>query len=465
MSFPQDYSPERQRRLASIRARLEVFLERRGYTPIATPMLEPTDLYLKKSGGELAAQMFSFTDPGGRRVSLRPEFTSSVVQSYVSGALKGPLPQRWTYSGPVFRYEPGSGGGEFEQLGAELLGAGGAEADAEVLALAAQGLAALGVRGHRLRVGHMGVAAAMLDSLGLSERARVFMMSNLPRLRSGDDTPDSLRDRAAQLGLLARANGKHAVPDVPLDDASAMVEGVVGAGAAASAGQRSPDDIRRRYLRKLRDVESPAVFDGALALCAELAGVAGPPERTLARLRRLAARHKIPEAALRPVEDLLAALGRYDLRGAPVTLDLAAARGIAYYTGAVFDVEHPRVKGLPALGGGGRYDGLVAALGGRRATPAMGFAYALDRVSRLLPADFGAEDGGAHNRVLVTAQETAVAEAVATAERLRAQGIPAELDLGNKSDAEAARYARRRGIQTIMRVGQQGRVIEQPVQQ
>ena len=464
MSPTLEHSPARQRRLVSIRARLERFLERRGYTPIGTPMLESTDLYLKKSGGELAARMYSFTDPSGRRVSLRPEFTSSVVQSFVDGALKGPFPQRWVYAGPVFRYEPGSGGGEFEQLGAELLGAGGAAADAEVLALAAQGLSALGITGHRLRVGHMGVAAAMLDSLGLSERARVFLMGSLPRLRAGEETSNEVREKAVRLGLLTPDNTAQAARvarELPMEDAAAMAQGFVGDGMTSATGQRTPDDILKRYLKKLRDVGVPEVFDRALALSAELAGISGPPQRTLGKLRRLAARFSVPAAVLQPVDELLAALARYDLRGAPVVLDLAAARGIAYYTGAVFDVEHPRVKGLPALGGGGRYDGLISALGGRRPTPAMGFAYALDRVSQLLPSDFGAEDADGGTRVLVTAQEAALDEAVATAERLRAQGIPAELDLESKSDAEAAKYARLRGIQTVMRVGQDGRVAEQ----
>ena len=444
--------------------RLERFFERRGYTPISTPMLESTDLYLKKSGGELAARMYSFTDPGGRRVSLRPEFTSSVVQAFVNGSLKGALPQRWTYSGPVFRYEPGSGGGEFEQLGAELIGSGGAAADAEILALATQGLSALGVTGHRLRIGHMGVAAAMLDALGLSERARVFMMGSLARLRAGEESPGDARRKALRLGLLApdsAAPAARVARELPPADASAMAQGFLGDGIASATGQRTPDDILRRCLQKLRDAGIPEVFDRAVAFSAELAATSGEPQRTLAKLERLIARYSIPPTVLQPARDLLAALSRYDLRGAPVVLDLAAARGIAYYTGAVFDIEHPRVKGVPALGGGGRYDGLVAALGGRKQTPAMGFAYTLDRVSQLLPADFASGDDDGQPRVLVTAQESALDEAVATAERLRAQGIPAELDLESKTDAEAARYARQRRIQTIMRVGQDGRIAEQ----
>ena len=171
-------------------------------------------------------------------------------------------------------------------------------------------------------------------------------------------------------------------------------------------------------------------------------------------------RFGLAASVLAPLEGVLTALEQYDLRGVPVVLDLGLARGLAYYTGVQFDIEHARVRGTHALGGGGRYDDLIGALGGSRPTPAIGFAYGLDHVARLLPAGFAEDDVDGPVQVLVTAQETAFSEAVATAERLRAQGIPAELDLESKSDAAAAKYARQRGIETIMRVGQDGRVAE-----
>ena len=464
MSNPREQSLARQRAVAGSRIRLERFLQRRGYQPVTTPMLEPTDLFLKKSGGELAARMYSFTDPSGRRVSLRPEFTSSVVQAFVDGALPGPLPQRWRYSGPVFRYESGSESGGFEQMGAELIGAGSVAADAEMIALAVQGLTVLGVRGHRLRIGHVGVAAAMYEALGLSERSGVFLMGSLAALRAGRATADETRAQAERLGLLSPAANERVsriTREMAPEDAAAMVRSVVGQSVAGVTGQRTPDEILRRYLRKLRQADDPGAFEKGLALCGELARAAGPAPRVRARLERVASRWGIAPSVLAPLDSLLAALALYDLRDVPLVLDLGLARGLAYYTGVLFDIEHPRVRGARHLGGGGRYDDLIGALGGTRPTPAIGFAYALEEVARLLPSDFAYDDADGPSQVLVTAQEGAFADAVATAERLRAQGIPAELDLESKSDAAAAKYAQQRGIETIMRVGQDGRVAEQ----
>ena len=302
MKLSPDHPPARQRRIDDVRSRLQTFLARRGYRRVATPMLEPTDLFLRKSGGELAARLYSFTDPRGSGVSLRPEFTSSVVRAFVDGSLRGPLPQRWMYAGPVFRYESEDGAGEFEQCGAEMLGAGTAAADAEVLALAAQGLSALGVSGHRLRIGHMGVVAAMLTALGLSERARVFVMRSLAPLGSGEESIEDIRGRAEGLGLLnpetARSPAR-ITRGMSMEDASATVRGLIGRGAAGARGRRTPDEVLQRYLGKLRDAEAPETLDRGLALCQELAGIAGPPERVRPRLSRIARRHAIPRGRAR----------------------------------------------------------------------------------------------------------------------------------------------------------------------
>src|SRR3972149_5386011 len=103
----EDRGPEATQVMAWTGDALVNFMARYGYRRVDTPLLEETELLLRKSGGELASKMYTFTDPGGHRVSLRPEFTSSVVRAYLQGMNRGgPLPVRWSYLGPVFRYEP-----------------------------------------------------------------------------------------------------------------------------------------------------------------------------------------------------------------------------------------------------------------------------------------------------------------------------------------------------------------------
>ena len=263
----QDLTAQQWRRLAEARDRLQVFLDRRGYETVSTPALESTDLFLRKSGGELAARMYSFTDPSGRRVSLRPEFTSSVVRAYIEGSIKAQLPLRLQYCGTVFRYEPEqSGPREFWQFGAEVLGADRAAADAEAMAFAVQGLTALGVKGHRLRIGHIGVVNRMLEGLHLSERGRVFLLQSLAELRGGGAGAQLVRSRAEELGLLRGGEGGHLerlAQRLEAKDAEEMVRGFLADSVTGATGQRTADEVLVRYLRKLRETEDPARMEQA----------------------------------------------------------------------------------------------------------------------------------------------------------------------------------------------------------
>lgn len=463
MSLPSNNSQKQQRLITDINARLKKFFERRGYEPFSTSMLERTDLYLKKSGGELASRMYSFTDPSGVEVSMRPEFTSSVVKNYVAGLLRGPIPQRWTYSGSVFRYDPGSSG-EFQQIGAELLGAGNSDADAEIVGMASQSLSTIGIRGHKVRIGHMGVIAAMLESLGLSKRACVFLLRNISQLPAYGGGLAQLRENAARLGLLSSGNNSdlaRIAREMPPEDAIQMVQGFIGEGMNGALGQRTPEEIVARYLEKLREEGQAEFFDTAVELCIKLVAAAGPPLVARKKLSKLAKTYAISENVFAPLDSFFESLSHYDMKNVPLILDLASTRGIAYYTGIIFDIESSRIKNGRSIGGGGRYDGLVEALGGKRSTPAMGFALNLDQVVSLLPRDFDLDFEETPTKILVTAQETSFGEAVATAERLRAQGFFVEIDLQSNDDQSAAKYARQRNIQTVMRVGQDGQVSEQ----
>ena len=457
-------TPASWRRLSAVLRRLERFLDRRGYETASTPTLESTDLFLRKSGGELASKMYSFTDPSGRRVSLRPEFTSSIVRGYIEGTLEAQLPLRLQYCGPVFRYEADEPEArEFLQFGAEVLGAEHAAADAEVLAFAAQGLSQLGIKGHRLRIGHLGAVNRVLEALHLSERARVFLLGNLTNLRQGAEGQERVRKRAAELDLLGahdRRDLSSLAQRLETEEARAMVEGFLAGAVTSTSGQRTPEEVFLRYLRKLREAEDPARMERAMKVATALANTAGQPQQALPRLQGVLAENALSSRLLEPVRELLRELETYDLQGVPLVLDLGLARGIAYYTGMVFEIEHPRVKGGLSLGGGGRYDGLVKALGGSKDVPALGYAYALDRVSGLLAKDFGEDEPQPATRVLVVASGATMQQAVATAERLRVQGIPAELDIVSRTEAEATRYAKRRGITTVMRVGNDGSTSE-----
>ena len=360
---------------------LKSFLGEAGYSPIDTPLLEETELFVRKSGGELTSRLYTFTEPGGRRVSLRPEFTSSVIRYFIDVVGPDATPFRCHYSGPVFRYEPGDASKlrQFTQVGAELVGAPGAEADAEMLAVAWNGLRQIGLDGHRLRIGHLGAIHDLLDRYTLSEPAKLFAIGHLQELKDGSLDAVGLRQRAEGIGLLSESNRSplHAAESEGIDEAAVgFIKEALSASMPSSFGGRTAEEIITRMLRKARRPDDGAIFEEAAEAVSRLVRLEGAPEYVIEAANRVAEGVPTCRDHFRGLESLVEALTRKGIGESDLVLDMGMVRGIAYYTGAIFEITAADGR---SLGGGGRYDGLVRALGGDD-VPALGFAYSMDQV-------------------------------------------------------------------------------------
>ena len=375
----RDMTGDAYARVRRVADALAAHLRHSGYELVDTPLLEPTELFVRKSGGELTSRMYTFVDPGGRRVSLRPEFTSSVIRHFVQecGAADGPV--RWQYQGPVFRYEREVNGGyrQSMQVGAELIGASGPEADAEVLSLAWEGLDSVGIEGRRMRVGHVGLLLEVVRGCGLSESAAMFIIRNAPDLKRGDMDAAALAQRARDAGLL------DARPDIPEGadltsdgrrSAREYVRGMLAGTAASPLGRRSTEQIVDRLMRKVAEADSEESFLDAASLVADMVKHEGSPRAALEAVRRTVARRIGGGSILGELESLFAFLDARGIDESRIVFDPGLVRELSYYTGVIFEIAGP--SGAP-LCGGGRYDDLIRALGGND-TPALGFAYTVD---------------------------------------------------------------------------------------
>ena len=457
-----DILQESWQRLRAGQDYLREFFSLHGYRMVETPILEPTELFLRKSGGELAARMYTFIDPGGNQVSLRPEYTASIVRRVLEKDTTNRLPIRAQYAGPVFRYEKDSYiSRQFTQVGAELLGSYDPRADAEVLSLSCMALSGMGLSGHRLAVGDLGVLHKLLESLGLSERAVIFILSSIGDLKSGQDGIGKVLERAKQVRLLSAGPQQSylgaSIVGMEEDRARELLHGFLQWAEVGSLGQREPSEVVERMLRKFRGGDDLARLQRGLEIAQQLAGLQGDPAFCIKAAGELITSYRLDPGVLNRITEVMELLDTSGIHGTTVVLDFGLARDLAYYNGIIFELSHPSME--TTLGGGGRYDGLAKALGSHSNMPALGFAYALEPLLNVLEQSGTSQQRGDNppDYVLVLSDGTgAYVEACRLAQEIRCKGTPVEVDVCGMSVEQGISYARTKGITKIIAVDSDG---------
>jgi len=283
------------------------------------PVLEPLELYIEKSGEEIVGQLFNFEDRGDRAVALRPEMTPSLARLVGAKANSLKRPVKWFNVGEHYRYERPQKGRlrAFYQFNVDIFGEPGPAADAELICLLVQALQSFGLSeaDFKVRFSDRDLWLLMLASEGLDEAASAEVLGAVDKLER--------TDRAKTLEKLTAIIGSDAEPF--LQKVEAMIA--------------------------IHDFEALRSFVESLPLEGERKETA---EKRLAEWSVLM--ENIEAAGLR----------------AFLQIDLGIVRGLAYYTGFVFEAFEASGEGR-ALAGGGRYDALVKKLGGPD-MPAVGFA-------------------------------------------------------------------------------------------
>ena len=391
-----DLSEESWRSKQELQERLRQLLGEYGYRLLETPVLESTELFLRKSGGELASQLYSFIDSGSNAVSLRPEFTSPIMRHYLENASGIDLPARWQYCGPVFRYDSShpEASGQFTQVGGELIGSSDVTADVELLKLAVAVPNKLGLDGWSLRLADLDILNSLLNSVGVSDRARSFIIQSMPLLREGRTAVPKFLEEGRHLHVVG-GNGsnnggsgdsedaalRQAVKGLDDDQARSVLLGLLQWNSADQLGQRTPEEVVERLLHKIRGTDSEDKFRQGLELASDLAAINGQPPQALDAVKKVLASAGSDQSAADRLTEVIGLMSNGGESKGRLVLDFGLVRGLAYYNGVIFEVSHPGWPG--ALGGGGRYDTLSRALGGENAVPALGFAYNLDALISL----------------------------------------------------------------------------------
>jgi len=361
---------------------------RYGFVEYDGPPLEPLDLYTKKSGDEIVGQLYTFTDKGDRQVALRPEMTPTLARMVSAKASSMRKPIRWFSVPQLFRYERQQKGRlrEHFQLNVDILGEASVAADAELLAVAIDVIRALGLTAQDVR-------------------ARVS-------------------DRRLLTALLSHVGVKKS--ELP------------AVFAAIDKAGREPRDVTLAKVEKaVTDADARQGVGGILRNSTNLVALAN----------EFADSPKVVEEISRMREYLgfLDALGVGDW----VDFDLSIVRGLAYYTGKVFELFDAKGE-FRAICGGGRYDDLLSTIGGVD-LPALGFGMGdvvlteLLRARDLLPsAELGTEYW------IAAEDDSLLPEVMTVAGRLRAKSRSVEYALKSQTLARQLKTASTAGVKNVV---------------
>jgi ATP phosphoribosyltransferase regulatory subunit len=352
-------------------APLRELFEGAGYGFVEPPILYDASVFVEPLGEDLRRRLFLTADQDGREMALRPDFTIPVALHHLA---TGPAKRRagYAYLGPVFRQraeEPD----EFLQAGVESLGrADRDEADADLLRLAFDALATLGVSRPTVRIGDSGLFAAVLDALALDPPWR-------RRLARAFGNPARLRTLVARA---AEDGGDAAEIAASPARIRREVEALFAKSGLGMTG-RTPSEIAARHAEKA--ALAAGVGPRAAAVLTRFLAIGGPAEAAAVALRELAGDEGLRIApSLDRFAARLDAFAARDIALDRLTFAADFGRRLDYYTGFVFEMYATRRAPRPVVGGG-RYDRLVSLLARLRhetavTVPAIGFSLWLDRV-------------------------------------------------------------------------------------
>jgi histidyl-tRNA synthetase len=389
----RDFYPQELAERAFIMATWRDVARRYAFVEYDGPPLEPLDLYTKKSGDEIVGQLYNFVDKGGREVALRPEMTPTVARMVAARANALRKPVRWFSMPQLFRYERQQKGRlrEHYQLNVDIFGSADVAADAELMACAVDIMRAFGLQS-------TDVVARVSDRRIL----QAFLES---------------------LGVPTQA-----------------IDGVYG---VVDKLERQPAEVSAEKLGAL-GVPAESIERIVTIAEVELAEIE-------ARLAGTPAAEQVAEFAsfLRYVETLLGGDASW------LRVDLSIVRGLAYYTGIVFEL-FDRSGEFRAICGGGRYDTLLQSLGGAD-MPALGFGMGdvvlgeLLRAKGLLRATEPRADFW-----LSGTDDVPLERIMREAARLRADGRSVEYALRAQSLSKQKKAAQASGAQSFVTLSNDG---------
>ena len=382
----RDYLPEQMILRQEIIRRFRDVFERHGFDPLDTPAIEYIEVLAGKAG-ENEKLMYAFEDHGGRRVGLRYDLTVPLARVVAMHQSEIVFPFKRYHVAPVWRADRPQRGRfrEFWQCDADIAGVESMTADAEIISVLTDGLAAVGLDKSTVQISHRRILERIAVSAGIPEAQASSVYRSVDKL-----------DKIGAEGVKTE-----------------MVEGGIAARAADSV------------------LETISLGGTTANLLSELSGRMESDARA--------------QTALAEMTQLFQLLEQMGVPAEKAVFDLTLARGLDYYTGPVFEAKVTEPK-VGSVAGGGRYEGLIGSFGSRPVS-ATGVSLGLERIIEVVREHGTMPIPTAVAQVFVPVVDRNLGISAALATELRYAGIKTDLSLlEGKSLGEQLKYAGRRGI-------------------
>ncbi len=353
---------------ADILAAIRKPLEDAGAERVEAPLLQPLSLLLDLAGEAMRARLFVVQSEGGIELCLRPDFTVAVARQHIESR----RPEgRYAYHGPAFRAAMGADRPEeFVQIGLEVFGndAPLETVDAELAGLTWRAAMAGGRTDLSMSLGDAALFGVFVETLDLPETlaARLTRVAGRPRL---------LMAELARVGQTAGDGGGRLatlLTEMSETDGAALLEEVWALAGIEPVGGRGPGEIAARLIRKGEAANAPALTEAQAAAIRAFMAIDERPSDAFATVRALAGTRSAGLAsAIEAWEARLAAMAE-TIPPEALRFSPTLGRAFDYYDGLTFEVRSAAIGPDRPVAVGGRYDGLIARLGGGPQARAVG---------------------------------------------------------------------------------------------
>ena len=365
----EDLGPSRLRLLKHIENNCLEYLINSGYSNVDPPILESADLFLKKSLGSTSSSTYTFMDLENQLVSMRPDFTASVIRLIFDSLKKKDFMSKVCYSGPVFRYEPATSKSmQIYQVGAEFLGQKGNKSDLELLSNSIKCLDLSGVKNYKIDLGNVGIVREFILEKGFRNSIAELILNNLGNFYD-KDWEKNLIFRAKQLNLIRHNNKEN--DSLSYEDILKDYEDRL----SLNLGMRTQKDVIDRFAGKVASQVTMEEIKECIDLVKKIMNMT--IEEFLDNKNGI----KLDSKSCQEFRILLKNVQNILGEKRSLSLNFTLTRNLAYYNGIVFDVKSDDDI---VLGGGGRYDDLPSRLGYDFDQGCLGFAINLTKTTQVI---------------------------------------------------------------------------------